>query len=574
MEPAKMTQGTASERGTPKRASLGHFALVALAAIVGVALLVDVLGKCSATYDEVAYLRIAARWWRTGAQEQITRMGSPLSFWKIQQAPVLWLLDRSRLAPTLDDPEPHLATLLPILRAGALWIWLVAFLITACWSRRVHGPRAMVLAAWLYTLSPNLLAHGALITMEMPLIACAAGVFALFERYLATKRRSALFASAAIAGVAFSCKFSAVLFPIILTACWLTDELTRQQSGIRSAVRVVVAGMCPFMLVMIAANLFVTGFALLPISERTGEHPAVDRVAPGPVAAVARQVVETPLPQDWVGFATQLRHQRSGGPSYLLGERRTTGWWYYYLVAIAAKVPLAVLFLVAIRNCVGPRTRADRMIVVAIALFLAIAALGSTRNYGVRYVLPLAPLVIVWLSGIAEGPKWARGLAIASVFGQGIAVASIHPHELTFFNRAAGGTAGGRRILADSNLDWGQGLKALARLQKLRPDLRDLTLYYFGDTRPEYYGVAGDCYVVDAGDTHPGLPRVLEAKTKFLAVSTSLQYGPWGTVGYFSVLDGVSPAAWTDDQTIAIYRSADVPALRFAAGRKGDAERK
>src|SRR4051812_35993652 len=60
----------------------------ALAALVGLGLMVDGLGRNSATYDEVAYLRVAARWWRTGDQVEITRMGSPLTFWKLQQVPV------------------------------------------------------------------------------------------------------------------------------------------------------------------------------------------------------------------------------------------------------------------------------------------------------------------------------------------------------------------------------------------------------------------------------------------------------------------------------------------------------
>ena len=36
-------------------------------------------------------------------------------------------------------------------------------------------------------------------------------------------------------------------------------------------------------------------------------------------------------------------------------------------------------------------------------------------------------------------------------------IALIHPHELSYFNAAAGGPIGGRRVLSDSNLDWGQG---------------------------------------------------------------------------------------------------------------------
>src|SRR6478752_2871366 len=92
--------------------------LVIAAAAVGLALLWGTIWESSATYDEVAYLRIAARWWRTGDQSQITRMGSPLLFWKLQQVPVLWLLDRLGRGGLVDDPIGHQAELLPLVR---LW---------------------------------------------------------------------------------------------------------------------------------------------------------------------------------------------------------------------------------------------------------------------------------------------------------------------------------------------------------------------------------------------------------------------------------------------------------------------
>jgi hypothetical protein len=194
------------------------------------------------------------------------------------------------------------------------------------------------------------------------------------------------------------------------------------------------------------------------------------------------------------------------------------------------------------------------MLPAIMALYLAITAAGSARNYGVRYVLPLAPLAIVWVSGLAEGGRWARRLAAVGLLGQGLAVASIHPFELSYFNALAGGSIGGRHVLADSNLDWGQGLKSLARLQRAHPEYTDLTLYYFGDTDPHHYGVQGTCHVIDAGSDHLGLPARLEGSTKYVAVSASLQWGPWGPEGYFRQFDEVTPERLTEDGTIAIYR--------------------
>jgi hypothetical protein len=542
---------------------------VVLAGAVGLALMADTARRTSATYDEVAYLRVAARWWRTGDQEEITRMGSPLTFWKLQQAPVLWALDRLGHSDLNDDPESRQADLLPRVRIGALWVWLVAFGLTAWWSRRLYGPKAMALAAWLFALSPNLLAHGALVTMELPLVAATAGVFVLFSRFLRHGRRRDLWSAAAVCGLAFSCKFTAALFPIWLGLVWWFERVRVGRRRPFAAAAAVGGGMTAFVAVMLVTDVVVTAGARLPLSHSSGQgHPSLDGKFGPALGRLVTRAAETPLPQDWVGFATQLNHQRSGGSSYLLGQRRSHGWWYYYVVALAVKVPLSFWLLAgarawAVRCDRHASTGGDAWIPVAIAAFVVITALGSSRNYGVRYLLPLAPLAVVWVSALADTTGWGRLIVCAGLAGQALTVVGVHPNELTYFNALAGGPEGGRRVLADSNLDWGQGLISLARLQRERPELRDLTLYYFGDTHPRHYGVAGPCHVVDAGNDRPGLPPMLSASTRFVAVSASLQWGPWGPVGYFRALDAARPIASTDDTTITVYRTSDIPPRSF-----------
>ena len=137
-------------------------------------------------------------------------------------------------------------------------------------------------------------------------------------------------------------------------------------------------------------------------------------------------------------------------------------------------------------------------------------------------------------------------------------VFSAHPNELTYFNQLAGGSLGGRRILSDSNLDWGQGAKYLARLQRERPEFRDLTLFYFGDIDPAVFGYEGERYVFRATRDPEKLPTQLSVQTKYLAVSATLQWGPIGPNGYFAVLDTVEPVAYTSDTSIAIYRTDDL----------------
>ncbi len=546
----------------PER-NAGWYVAATLAALLGLGLTADSALRSSATYDEVAYLRVGATWWRTGDQRAMTRMGSPLTFWKWQQAPVLWAIDRAGFPELIDDPIANQRALLPLIRLGALHVWVLALALTATWARLRYGPRAMAMAAAVFAMSPNLIGHGALATMELPLSACAAAAFLLFWRFLRDGRVTPFLGAAAVSGLAYSCKFTAILFPPILGLAWMIDRLRLgERRPLRGLVRVGL-GTAAFSALMLLADLVVTGFATLPISERTGDHPAVaGRLGAGLDRLVSR-AIETPIPCDLVGFAVQLGHQKRGGMSYLLGERRAWGWRHYYLVTLAVKVPLAFGFLLACRAACrrrGPPVAGDALIPTFLVAFLAIASIASTRNYGLRYLLPMAPAAIVWVSALAERGPWSHRSALAGLAGMALALGMIHPHELSYFNLLGGGPVGGRRILSDSCLDWGQGARSLARLQEQRPEFRDLTFYAFGDTDtdPGAYGVVGRRIVVDAGTVHPDLPPAFSAATRYVAVSASLQWGPWGPSGYFRALDGVEPVALTDDFTIAVYRTADL----------------
>lgn len=535
--------------------------LVGLALLTGMGLTIDAGLRSSATYDEVAYLEIASDWWRTGRTERITRMGSPLSFWKIQQAPVLLAIDRAGFGSLIDDPVGSQASLLPMVRVGSSWIFGLGLLLTAGWAAWELGRGAAVVAAWWYALSPNLIAHGSLVTMEAPLLTATAGFFWAFSVYLRTGRWRHLSLAAAIAGLAFSCKFTAILLPVIAVGAWAWCRLRAGESLwptlIGSAGRLTV-----FLGVMGLANLMVTLGATIPMSKQVGHHPAIERALGPHLGSLAARLVELPYPQDAVAFGRQLQHQRSGGPSYLLGQTRQHGWWYYYLASLLVKVPPGVVPLVGLGVLAAMRgtghratTAGQQLAGFAMAATLLITALGSSRNYGFRYILFLAPAAILWISSLVRAGAAGRVVVGLGLLVQAAAVVVSHPAELSYFNQIAGGPEGGKRWLADSNLDWGQGLKALGRLQSERPELRDLTLLYFGDTDPIHYGIMGRSRVVDAqGPRGFEWSAALDGQTAYVGISRSLSFGPWAPSVLMAPLRAVEPVAVTDDHTIGVYR--------------------
>ncbi len=213
------------------------------------------------------------------------------------------------------------------------------------------------------------------------------------------------------------------------------------------------------------------------------------------------------LPQPWlVGFlytyGTTHIHR-----AFLLGRTSLTGWWYYFPACILFKTPTATLLaMVAIpvgllltrRKGGRDEDRSSSKIWLILAscglpAIYLLTAMTTNLNIGLRHILPIYPWIFVFLGcGLALliGRARSLGKILAAVLLLGLAGENLaaYPDYLAFFNAPSGGGRGGFFKLGDSNLDWGQDLKALAAWQRQHTDL-PLYLAYFGTASPEFYGV-------------------------------------------------------------------------------------
>jgi len=165
-------------------------------------------------------------------------------------------------------------------------------------------------------------------------------------------------------------------------------------------------------------------------------------------------------------------------------------------------------------------------------IFLAIywaLSIKSNLNIGVRHILPTFPFVYVLISGqIKRIFNYAKNkksllvtcylLLVTCLIWYALSSLSIFPYYLTYFNELVGGAKNGYKYVTDSNLDWGQDLKRLAKwvdhkgIEKIKVD-------YFGGSDTRYY--LGDKYEPWHGNWDPE-----KAKNSWLAVSaTFLQQG-------------------------------------------------
>jgi hypothetical protein len=229
----------------------------------------------------------------------------------------------------------------------------------------------------------------------------------------------------------------------------------------------------------------------------------------------------------------QIQHNVRGHGVFLLGEVGRRAFWYYFPVALTIKLSLASLLMPVVVAALRPRALANWALLSAAAL-LAFSLTYRVQN-GVRLVLPLVALALVGLAGAVvqafreSASGWRRGVLAAGA-GAGIiwtaaAAVVVWPHGLCYTNELWGGTPRGYLLLSDSNYDWGQGLKELARWQRLHG--RDpLDVWYFG-TDPILRSLPLRGVRFDMPPINGPEDVIARVRGHYLAVGTTWLYGAY-----------------------------------------------
>ncbi|MDD5657089.1 MAG: hypothetical protein PHF00_07530, partial [Elusimicrobia bacterium] len=198
-------------------------------------------------------------------------------------------------------------------------------------------------------------------------------------------------------------------------------------------------------------------------------------------------------------------------------------------------------------------------------------ACASKTQIGYRHILPVYPFLVVlggcggaWLWRL--GWKRGRPAALALAAWLPVSVARAHPHYLAYFNELTGGPAEGYRALIDSNLDWGQGLKPLARSLAAMGN-PPIYLSYFGVADPSYFGIRYlPVATVSNAERREGVVPPGDGDPVLLAVSaTNLQAAYFADHSLFDWLKPLRPRL-VAGHSIFLYDLTDDPdaALRLA----------
>ncbi len=350
----------------------------------------------------------------------------------------------------------------PVLLALAAWAW----------ARAHFGRGGGLLALALVVTCPDVLGHGALVTTDVPFAAFALLAGFSLDRLVHDGRARWLGLLGLALGGALATKFSAVFLVVGLALAGAGAAALRPPVPARSVV---------------LGGVVVAAIALVVI--------AAAYLGQAPLAAYRRGLgsVYAGAASDYLGLC--------------LG-RYAPRFWYYFLVAPALKLPLGTLGLLLAALVLSITVRAGRRAEILLhvpALVLLVATSVFAAPVGSRYMIPALAFLLVSAGRVAV---WARASRLRQVAIGLALVANLahmaveHPFHASSVNALGGPAQSFYRRLDDSNQDWGQGLKALARWQRERgvPRIMLVTnLPVEGAALLAAYGVEGDI----VSDTEP-----------------------------------------------------------------------
>jgi hypothetical protein len=493
----------------------------------------------SVTIDESAHLPAGYYYWNTG-DFGLYNMNPPL-IKLIESAPLLRMrpsleLDLSQLPKGglvpwepwvygADFMDRNQQNYLRIFQAGRVMIIflgvLLGLLVYLC-SRFFYGRAGGVLSLAVFAMCPNLIAHSQLATVDIgaSLFMALALLTLIFYLKKPTWPR-ALFAGVAL-GLALLSKFSAIsLLPFYALAPWFMVRPFRSDRF--SFKTILVRYLQVGTMILIWLFLVMACYRFEDVFQKTGNLNLISTQMK--TVQKYTRFLPAPFPEKYLaGLDFQLTQVEQGqAPNYLLGRWYQGIKWRYMPVALLVKVPVPVqiLFLFALCLALGRRGKRipfkpeEILVLLVMALVFYQLSFRNRLQIGVRYLLPLFPLAYILIGRIVAGWEGASllrkvmpAVMIAWLLGESV---FIYPHYLSYFNEFCGGPKNGRRVLLDSNLDWGQDLPGLAEFMK-QNGVKKIDLWYFGTVLPELYGIKYQ-------------PLGMQPKNEYLAVSAQLYYG-------------------------------------------------
>jgi Dolichyl-phosphate-mannose-protein mannosyltransferase len=368
-------------------------------------------------------------------------------------------------------------------RYATIALSLLLALYVLKWSYELYGRNGALLSLSLYVFDPNLLAHGQLVTTDLPAALMTTIALYYFWHFLKLGGTGRALLSAATLGLSQLAKYTCIyLYPIflVITAIYRRSA-TAAEAPRPSWWQCVIRGMGRWSIVIAffaVVNVLIInlGFAFngvgTPLSGYAPKDPFSKKLQATPLIGSLPLPLPVPYVQGLDLCKFQERMGQTWGNLYMAGNLRANrhdgtlhGFPSYYFYTTFFKVPIAtqLIFLLALLGFFLQRGQAatalrheEVFLLVPMLVYWIYFNFFFNAQIGIRHILPIFALAIIFCGRVLVTPesKVRRYTAMILVAWVAVSTLSYHPHFISYFNEFVPDRRFAYQKLADSNLDW------------------------------------------------------------------------------------------------------------------------
>jgi hypothetical protein len=386
------------------------------------------------------------------------------------------------------------------------------------WSKELFGTVGGILSLFLYSFSPEIIAHSSLTTTDLGFALFSFLSLYYFWKFVQHINVKNFLLVSIFFGLAQLAKYTAVFlipifFVIIVFIAFGCSSVSIKSpmkglNGTRTLHKFY-SLMIYFFLILLIAGLIINlqfGFKglLKPINtsfqadQFHAEYRDITQfvltknTAVKQLAGILVNRVPMPLAYPYLrGLGTMLWYAKLDHTTFAAGNYSNQGFWYYYILAFFVKtpIPLMLLFLASLFFLLRRKHLFDLYFLgIPIILFVVIMSF-SNAQIGIRHILQIYPFIFV-MTGSLTTIRF-RNHRLLPIFyllllWYFIGTIAVAPQELSYFNEFA--WQNGYKYFADSSIEYGQSLKWLSDYLK-ENNIPRIQLSYYGSVDPGYYRI-------------------------------------------------------------------------------------
>ncbi|MEK6984015.1 MAG: glycosyltransferase family 39 protein [Nanoarchaeota archaeon] len=435
----------------------------------------------SRTIDELTFHLNSGYGYLTTGRWEIGINNPPLTA-TLAAFPLLFVKDKSQInfnrgtqSDYIQGKVDHLPKkLLVISRIIPLIFMTLLGYIVLLWARDLYGIKAGLLALFLYSFSPNMLAFGSLVTADIGGALFIFWAMYAFWKYIHNPTKRNLAIAGIIFGLAQVAKLLAVFliptFILYVVLVYFFKEfktnffISIDNNNLRKASDLFLSLLAVFIIGLLILNItYLFKGVFIPLGKYNKEE-FTSSTFKNLYENKLLKWIPVPLPKQYVlGHDLAQWQAKDEVRGFFFFGKVAERFKSYYIGHVLIKTPIALFILIILGLLYFRRlTLSELYMTIFVLLILFNLTFFSRLLIGYRHILSIYPIMFLFSSRILKNgiPKNKIIIAVIALSSIWYIASSllVLPHHLAYFNEFIGGPRNGYKYTIDSNLDWEQDL--------------------------------------------------------------------------------------------------------------------